>query len=1005
MESQNKQSNPASELRKRVENMIRQKDNRSLESLKAKPLASRNVELSNQFGLSPPENKNAQMSGEFDIWLSGKRPSENLSSENLSSENLDSLSPEETEELVHKLRVHQVELETQNEELRRVQEELEIVKERYFDLYDLAPVGYMTLSEAGIILESNITATKMLGVERARLTREPLSRFVVPDDQDIYYMNNRRILATREPQVCEVRMKRADNSPLWVYLSSTLVQDIDGNRQLRVVMSDITKIKLTEQKLSESEERYRTMYNKTPVMLHSIDKSGTLVNVSDYWLEAMGYERNEVTGRHLTEFFTESSRTYARMISLPRFFENGYIEDVPYQFLKKNGEVMETLLSAVAQTDQDGNFAQSLAVVRDITEFKLISDALMESRRKLNKEKEAAEAANHAKSQFLAVMSHEIRTPMNGVVGLTDLLLTTDLTDLQKNYLENLRHSAYSLLDIINDILDLSKIEADKMTLERIRFNLHDIINKNLFLLSHKASQKKVLILSDIEPDIPQLFIGDPVRISQVLLNLTGNAVKFTQEGTVTICAKKSGNEYRQDGQNILPVTISVKDTGIGIPEDKLNTIFESFTQADDFTTRKHGGTGLGLTISRRLVDLMGGTITVESVPGEGSCFSLNIALTVAADSDHLVDAPNQSGHIYGKLSREWAYGEVFGSKLPPEASGETGKPEQGSKSEQGGSSCKIRTYTGNILVAEDNPINMLIINANLTQMGFKVIESSNGKEAVEKFIKNDVDLIFMDIHMPEMNGFEATREIREYEEVHKIKEYHLRKEKDDNKSSQCGQRKKPVPIIALTADAFKDDRDKCLSEGMDFYLSKPFTVQEIVYIINRFLVTEAEKDPSSASTSEATPELKTGSEPELKSGSGLKRELNTEPGSEGKEEYTDRRLSVFNKKAFLARIGNNTEFYHKLTAIFMDRIPELLFDLRIAIQAENMENILFHAHTLRGMAMSMEADLISRLSEKIEYKSRHQIDIQEIRILCESLEQAFEDFCKEIEKCSFEVV
>ncbi|OQX00185.1 MAG: hypothetical protein BWK80_62170, partial [Desulfobacteraceae bacterium IS3] len=303
------------------------------------------------------------------------------------------------------------------------------------------------------------------------------------------------------------------------------------------------------------------------------------------------------------------------------------------------------------------------------------------------------------------------------------------------------------------------------LELENIEFDLSDIIEKTAMIMTHRCSEKGIALITEIEPDIPKNFVGDPVRIRQIILNLLGNAVKFTEKGEIRISAK---------GRIIIPpycdLIISVKDTGIGIPADKIDTVFESFTQADDFTTRKYGGTGLGLTISKKLAEMMGGSIRVECSPGKGACFYVNLPLPISDNQEpHPRPLPEGEGR-----NCPLSFGEGAGGR-----------------------------GVGNVLIAEDNPINMLIIRDRLTGMGFHVIEAANGKQAYEKYKENEVILIFMDIHMPEMNGFEATRKIREYE---------------------AG--KKHTPIIALTADAFKDDRDKCLSEGMDFYLKKPFRCQ-----------------------------------------------------------------------------------------------------------------------------------------------------------------------------------
>ncbi|MBF0572227.1 MAG: PAS domain S-box protein [Desulfamplus sp.] len=898
-------------------------------------------------------------------------------------------------------------------------------------------------------------------------------------------------------------------------------QAIELKRINEELNQEITEREYAENAMRENEERYREIYNKTPVMLHSIDKAGTLVSVSDYWLQVLGYERHEVIGRSLTDFFTPESRSYAELIVFPQFFRDGSIDEVSYSFVKKNGEIMDTILSAISETDSDGNFIRSLAVVRDITEFKAMSDALMESQRHLAKvleilpigvwiidkqgninyvneagkkiwagvryvprehydeykawwlstgepiksedwsaaraiskgqssseeeieiecfdgtrkivlnwavpiiganqqiegavamnqditdrklmekelktAKEDAEAANKTKSQFLAVMSHEIRTPMNGVIGLTDLLLTTDMTQVQKGYLENLRYSAYSLLDIINDILDISKIEADKIELENIEFNLVDVVQKCVFMMSHRASQKGLSLFTDIEPNLPEYFLGDPVRVRQILLNLISNAVKFTETGEIKVSVKKSENESLNGKQKneieILPLTIAVKDTGIGIPQNKLNTIFESFTQADEFTTRKYGGTGLGLTISKRLAEMMGGTITVESTHKVGTTFFINIALRVLKK----IQDNCANGKTYTSASNTYHIND------------QSDKIYQLSDQVVSNSLKDVECYySGKVLVAEDNPINMLIIKANLIKMGFEVIEAHNGKDALKKFVLNEVDLIFMDIHMPEMNGFEATRKIRECENIREDGNVQSREgfeasnkeEKNLEKFSKeyfeesekvrCAQKvKSRTPIIALTADAFKDDRDKCISEGMDFYLSKPFKPEELVNVIKRFL-----------------PQSNTLEQKEL-TVDNLEKKIDLCTPKQQIEITTEieKNRSIFDRDAFLARVGNNMEFYEKLTSIFLGRVPELLSDLQIAMESNDPDKIFFCVHSLKGISLNIGAGVLSEIAEEIEYKAldqkdNHQNNIEEIRKLSASLEEAFSDFSQEVTKC-----
>ncbi|MBF0228099.1 MAG: PAS domain S-box protein [Desulfamplus sp.] len=1061
-----------------------------------------------------------------------------------------------TNPIIRKLEDRAMKFERINEELQQEITEREYAEKamhaseiKYRLLFDSMMDAFASVDMSGSIIETNLSYESMLGYSKEELRKLTYGQLTPAKWHTMEEkIVNEQILTQGYSDIYEKEYIKKDGTVFPVELRTFLM--IDQNQQpigMWGIVRDITERKEAEDILRKNEERYRSIYNKTPVMLHSIDESGTLVSVSDYWLEVMGYERHEVIGRHLTDFFTPESRSYANLIILPQFFEDGSIEDVSYNFVKKNGEIMDTILSAISERDFDGNFVRSLAVVRDITEFKAMSDALMESQRlltkvleilpialwiinkkgkitygnkagetlwagmhkvgienygeykawwvstgetlkpedwavaralangevsteeeleiecfdgtrkivlnwavpiiganqeiegaiainqditdrkliekELKKAKEDAEAANITKSQFLAVMSHEIRTPMNGVIGLTDLLLTTEMTQLQKDYLENLRYSAYSLLDIINDILDISKIEADKLELENIEFNLVDVVQKSVFMMSHRASEKGLLLFTEFEPNLPEHFLGDPVRIRQIILNLIGNAVKFTESGKVRVSIAKSGSEYGQANRNlsdqkncrgeVLPITISVQDTGIGIPEHKLDRVFESFTQADEFTTRKYGGTGLGLSISKRLTEMMGGTITVESTPDVGTTFFVNMLLPVVEQSQFSVSIsdPPKFNMQLGEYSQ---------------VSGQLEQPISGERDTEPHHHTGTVIYTGTVLVAEDNPINMLIIKANLNKMGFEVIEAHNGKEALKRFALNEVDLIFMDIHMPEMNGFEATRKIRECENIREdervkscegfeafsreeensetfTKEEFTKEEFEKSKKALFSEKRKVrTPIVALTADAFKDDRDKCIAEGMDFYLSKPFKPEELVSVIKRF-VPPSKALEKKGFTVDNLEKKESGLETELNLYTQKQKiDLTQEIEAEINRSVFDR--SVFDRDAFLARVGNNMEFYEKLTSIFLGRVPELLSDLQVGIDSNDPEKIFFSTHSLKGISLNIGAKVLSQIAEEIEHKAleqkeNHQNNIEAIKRLSASLKDAFIDFSQEVAK------
>lgn len=479
---------------------------------------------------------------------------------------------------------------------------------------------------------------------------------------------------------------------------------------------------------------------------------------------------------------------------------------------------------------------------------------------------------------------------MNGVLGMLELLLDSDLNDEQRRYIEIANNSGESLLVLINDILDLSKIEAEKIELEQSPFELHQFVGGLNGMFVPRAKEKGLLLSFNVDATLPNRLVGDSARLRQVMINLIGNAVKFTDKGKVAVSIQRDGAVEESDK---IKLHFEVSDSGVGIPEDKQDVIFSPFRQADGSTTRTHGGTGLGLTISRRLVELMGGILAVESCLGEGATFSFDVMLEIA-------DAK--------------PVGATWGGQIA------SSEPKRGKV-------LAVKVLSGKrVLLVEDNVVNRVVAKRMLTKMGLDVVAAFNGQEALDILGSQHVDGVLMDFQMPVMDGLEATRRFR-------------KKEQEANT-----QESKRLPIIAMTANAMKGDREMCLDAGMDDYISKPVVAAKLKDILIRWLVRD-------------TPEGAEGGDEEYAASNG----------SLGKE------LTVFDLPAMSQRLMDDQELIVMMLADFLDDAPPQLEALEKTAREGGRREAERHAHSLKGCAATVGGERMSELARQIEEMARNQ--------------------------------
>jgi PAS domain S-box-containing protein len=908
---------------------------------------------------------------------------------------------------------------------RRVLERTETVRATLESTAD----GILVVDSAGRIVAHNQKFATMWTIPEPLLKRRDqrsLLEFVEPQLKDTaaFTKEVRAVLADPKLKTDDV-IEFKDGRVLERHSEP---QTVNGKNVGRVWgFRDVTERKRAEEALSEERRLLRTLIDNMPDYIYVKDTESRFVLANRALAGLVGAQSsNDLLGKTDSDYFPKD-------VAGPFFSDEQAIlrsgrplVNHEEKAVNAEGDAKWLSTSKVPWRDPHGQIAGIIGIGRDITEHKRAEDVLRQA-------KEGAEAANRAKSEFLANMSHEIRTPINGIMGMTELVLDTELDPEQREYLNLAKMSADSLLSLINDILDYSKIEAGKLEIDAIDFNLGDSVGNTMKTLSLRAHQKGLELAFEIGPDVPDALVGDPGRLRQIIVNLVGNAIKFTQQGEVVLHVEM---ESRTEGDVRLHFTVA--DTGIGVAVDKQKAIFEAFNQADGSMTRRYGGTGLGLTISSRLVQIMGGRIWVESELGMGSRFHFTVTFArqksparVAVPRDPLtlrdlrvlvVDDNATNCQILVKMLESWymnptavdsganaivaliesgglgrSYQLILLDAQMPEMDGfalaEAIKrnPEWGAATVMMLSSAGLRGDAARcreigisayltkpirqselldaivtalatrrptrtlpsslvtrhslrenrqrvrILLVEDNAVNQLVVLRLLEKQGHAVTIAGDGKKALAALQKDSYDLVLMDIQMPEMNGWEATKAIREGEKV-------------------TGGH---IYIAAMTAHAMKGDAERCIAAGMDDYLAKPIHTPELLALVDKI---EGRKGRATG-------------------------------------EVASTRASI-DLAEVLERLEGDRKLFDEMAQLFREDCPRITEDIRHAIDIQDARALERHAHNLKGSSANLGAASVAQAAGALEECARSG-NLERGNDLFKSIERELELLHSELEAFS----
>jgi PAS domain S-box-containing protein len=720
----------------------------------------------------------------------------------------------------------------------------------------------------------------------------------------------------RTKQTIEWQEKFRDDSGVFQHFSHRVYPVLDEAGEVKCVtiyVGKITEKKEYEEQLARSEKRYRDLFNYSQALICTHDMDGRLLAINPALCRTLGYSEEEMLGQPIMEFLPEDQRAKFEEEYLNRVRDSQDTMGGVFCVLSKKGDRIY-LLYKNYRVAEKGLDPYVIGFSQDITDR-------IHMEKELRMAKEVTDEVARAKESFLAHMSHEIRTPMNGILGIASLLRKTKLDDQQRNYLQLIQESANNLLVIVNDILDLEKIVAGKLQLEKIPFKIVDKIATTAQSFIYRAEEKELGLIFQNSIPADLIVEGDPYRLSQVLNNILSNALKFTQTGHITI-----NTRITERDEDWVVVEVTISDTGIGISDERIRHIFDPFAQADAAITRKYGGTGLGLTICKNMIEMQGGELSVQSEEGKGSSFTILIPYQISVEAMQ----ENEDGQEK----------EIDYKSLGPKK----------------------------VLVAEDVELNQFLARHILESWDFEVTIANNGKEAIDYLTQAPFDCILMDVQMPEMDGIEATLNIR--------------KLSDPIKAS--------IPIIALTANALKGDSERYLAAGMNDYLAKPFDEERLFRVIARNLSPEKHAannrhtDRSFGNNGNQDTNHNSNSNSSNSNGSNQTRNNNHTSMSSNPRLYD---LAMVQSVS-----GGDQGFIKKMVALFIETVPQNMQDLTNAVKEANWELVAKTAHKLKSTIDSMGIKSVRQEIRSVESHAKQQESLEEVPTLVGKVQDVIQE-------------